>query len=78
MSLGRTLVEKLFFGNCVCDQLSESYTKVSRSAVILEISIFIRLRMANGQTLPVQFICHTEPYKNYNFLIDGAPQYFGF
>ena len=31
--------------------------------------------MANGQALPVQFICHTEPYKNYNFQIDGASRY---
>ena len=23
--------------------------------------------MANGQTLPVEFVCHTKPYKNYNF-----------
>ena len=57
--------------------MSESYTKVSRSTVILEISIFIRFCMANGQALPVQFICHTEPYKNYNFQIDGASRYFG-
>ena len=27
--------------------------------------------MVNGQALPVQLICHTEPYKNYDFQIDG-------
>ena len=33
--------------------------------------------MVNGQALPVQCICHTEPYKNYNFQIDVALRYFG-
>ena len=38
------------------DQLSDSYTKVSRSAINLKIAIIIRFCMAdelNGQTLPV-------------------------
>ena len=48
----------------------QSYTKVSWSAVILEISIFIRLRMMNGQALPIHFI-----QKNYNFQIDGTLRY---
>ena len=56
---------------------TESHTKVSRSAVILEMSILIRLCMANAQALPVQFVCHTKPYKNYNFQIDGTSRYFG-
>ena len=37
-------------------------SKVSQSAIILEIQIFIRFCMVNGQALPIQFICHTEPY----------------
>ena len=28
--------------------------------------------MVNEQALPVQFVCHTKTYKNYNFQIDGA------
>ena len=32
--------------------------------------------MANGQALPVHFICYTTPYKNYNFQIDGASRFF--
>ena len=28
--------------------------------------------MANGQALPVQFLCQTKPYKKYNFQIDGT------
>ena len=43
------------------DQLSDSTTKVSRHAVILEMSIFIRFCMINGQAMPVQFVCHTKP-----------------
>ena len=42
----------------------ESSTKVSRSAVIFEISI-----------LPVQFVCHTN--LNLIKIIDGASRYFG-
>ena len=43
-----------------------------QSAIILKIVIFIRLCMVNGQGLPFQLICHTKPYKNRNFQIDGA------
>ena len=39
----------------------------------LEMSIFIRFCMANGQALPVY---HTETYTNYNFRIHGASWYF--
>ena len=59
------------------EQFSQSSTKVLRSAVILEISVFIRLCMVNEQALPVQLICHTKPYNNCNFQIDGASQHFG-
>ena len=31
--------------------------------------------MANGQALPVQFVCYSKPYKKYNFQIDGASLY---
>ena len=58
------------------DQLSESYTKVWRSAINLKIAI-IRFCMAdelNGQALPVH---HTKPYKKYNFQIDGTSRCFG-
>ena len=56
----------------------QSCTKVScGSAVILGIPIFIRLCMVNRQALPVQFVCHTKPYKNSNFQIYGASRYFG-
>ena len=47
------------------------------SVVILEFSLLIRLCMANGQPLPIQFVGHTKPYKNYNFQTDGTLQYFG-
>ena len=33
--------------------------------------------MVNGQGMPVQLICHTKPYNNRNFQIDGASRYFG-
>ena len=33
--------------------------------------------MVNRQCMPVQLICHTKPYKNRNFQIDGASRYFG-
>ena len=46
------------------------------SAIILKIVIFIRFCMVNGQGLPVQLICHTKPYNNRNFQIDGASRYF--
>ena len=58
-------------------QFSESQTKAPWSAIILKIVIFIRICMVNGQGLPVQLICHTKPYNNRNFQIDGASQYFG-
>ena len=58
-------------------QFSESQTKVPWSAIILKIVIFIRICMVNGQGLPVQLICHTKPYNNRNFQIDGASRYFG-
>ena len=57
--------------------MSESYTKVSRSAINLKIVVFIRFCMANelnGQGLPVH---HTQPYKNWNFQKDCASRYFG-
>ena len=57
--------------------LSESYTKVSRSAINLKIVVFIRFCMAdklNGQGLPVR---HTEPCENRNFQNDSASRYFG-
>ena len=59
------------------NQLSDSYTKVSRSAINLKIAIIIRFCMAdelNGHALPVH---HTNPYKNYNFQNDGTLCYFG-
>ena len=58
-------------------QFSELQTKVLWSAIVLKIVIFIRFCVVNGQGLPVQLICHTEPYKNSNFQIDGASWYFG-
>ena len=58
-------------------QFSESQTKVPWSAIILKIVIFIRICMVNGQGMPVQLVCHTKPYNNCNFQIDGALQYFG-
>ena len=59
------------------DQLSESYTKLLRSAINLKIAIIIRFCMTdelNGQALPAH---HTNPYKNYNFQNDGTSRYFG-
>ena len=58
-------------------QFSELQIKVPWSAIILKIVIFIRICMVNGQGLPVQLICHTKPYNNRNFQIDGASWYFG-
>ena len=37
---------------------------------------FIRICMLNGQVLPVQLICHTKPYNNLIFQIDGSSRYF--
>ena len=31
--------------------------------------------MVNGQGLVIQLICHTKPYNNHNFQIDGASRY---
>ena len=65
------------------DQLSDSYTKVSRSAINLKIAIIIRFCMAdepmadelNGHALPVH---QTNPYKNYNCQNhDGTLRYIG-
>ena len=36
-----------------------------------------RICMLNGQGMPVQIICHTIPYNNCNFQINGASRYFG-
>ena len=55
-------------------QFSESTTKEQWSTIILKI---IKICMVNGQGLPVQLICHTKPYNNRNFQIDGASRYFG-
>ena len=57
-------------------QFSESQTKVPWSAIILKIVIFIRICMVNGQGMPIQLICHTEPLQS-QFSIDGASRYFG-
>ena len=43
----------------------------------VKIVIFVRFCMVNGQGTPVQLICHTKPYNNRNFQIDGASRYFG-
>ena len=48
-----------------------------QSTIILKIVIFIRFCMVNRQGVPVHFICHTKPYNNRNFQIDGGSQYFG-
>ena len=55
----------------------QSQIKVQWSAIILKVVIFIRICLVNGQGLPVQLICHTKPYNNLNFQIDGASRYFG-
>ena len=58
-------------------QFSESQTKALWSAIILRIVIFIRICMVNRQDMPTQLICHTKPYNNRNFHIDGTSRYFG-
>ena len=47
----------------------ESFTKVLRSTITLQISVSMSFCIANGQALPLQFVCHTKLYKNYNFQI---------
>ena len=48
-----------------------------RSAVILKIVIFVKVLYGEQARLAVQLICHTKPYNNRNFQIDGASRYFG-
>ena len=60
------------------DHFSESSTKVPWVPSFWKIiSIFIRFWMVNRQALPIQIVCQTKPYKNYNFHIDGASWCFG-
>ena len=38
---------------------------------------FCKVMYGERASLARQFVCHTKPYKNYNFQIDGASRYFG-
>ena len=62
------------------DQFSESKYQsftVSRPTFIWNIFDFHQVLYGEQASLAVQFICHTQLYKNYNFQIDGVSQYFG-
>ena len=37
---------------------------------------FYKVLYGEWQALPIHFVCHPKPHKNYNFQIDGAPWYF--